>query len=324
MVSYAEFVSNRTARLKAMKDGLHAYLGVPCGIKIFLDNGSFSFRDSEHKVSAQAYSTFVKAAKPDWKPVRFDAIPTPSMSKAQRQVCFSMTMEMNRRYRHDGYVPVLHAGPFLPQFLEAFCSDKRLASKSSIAIGGLVPYLLRMKKTKDCKTVITSLSDVRKAFPQASIHAFGLGAPSTVHLANLLGFDSVDSSAWRNRAGFGIVHVKGVGERRVVGTSQYAHREPNQEEWKSLQGCNCPTCQVEGVEGLMKPGISGFCNRATHNAWMLQEEQSWIDRNLLNGTYGQGVLRRLKNSHYLHLIEEILETVGTDYAIREKHINSVP
>jgi hypothetical protein len=314
MVSYAEFADGESARRKSMQDGLHGFLGIPEDVKVYLDNGSFSFRESEHVPDAREYREFVNAARPDWKPVRFDAIPMPRMSKTERQACFSMTMQMNRRYRHDGFVPVLHAGPSMSQFLEAFLDDERLASKHSIAIGGLVPYLLRRKRARDCTAAITGLAQVRSAFPQATIHAFGLGAPSTIHLANLLGFDSVDSSAWRNRARFGIVHVKETGERRVVGTSRYADREPDEAEWKCLQGCCCPACRLAGVEGLLKQGTAGFCNRATHNAWVLHEEQSWIDQQLLKGTYGRSVLWRLRNSRYLRAVEAVLAVVGTEHA----------
>ncbi len=43
MVSYAEFHRMPARRRKAMEQGLHHYLGVSGGVKIYLDNGAFYF-----------------------------------------------------------------------------------------------------------------------------------------------------------------------------------------------------------------------------------------------------------------------------------------
>src|SRR5437868_562533 len=43
MVSYADFHKAPQRRKWAMEQGLHTYLGVPEGIKIYLDNGAFYF-----------------------------------------------------------------------------------------------------------------------------------------------------------------------------------------------------------------------------------------------------------------------------------------
>src|SRR5947209_19487998 len=43
MVSYADFHKMQARRTQAMKVGLRAYLGVPKGVEIYLDNGAFYF-----------------------------------------------------------------------------------------------------------------------------------------------------------------------------------------------------------------------------------------------------------------------------------------
>jgi hypothetical protein len=55
-----------------------------------------------------------------------------------------------------------------------------------------------------------------------------------------------------------------------------------------------------------KPCIDGFCNRATHNLWVLLEEVNWVGQELAAGTYEKRYRSRLDNTIYLPLIEEAL------------------
>src|SRR4051794_31477267 len=100
MVSYADFNQMRARRRKAMKLGLHKYLNVPSGVSIYLDNGAFYFASNGGQPSAREYREFANRAKPDWRPIRFDDIPAPSMSPRRQRACFERTMEMNYRYEH--------------------------------------------------------------------------------------------------------------------------------------------------------------------------------------------------------------------------------
>jgi hypothetical protein len=46
-----------------------------------------------------------------------------------------------------------------------------------------------------------------------------------------------------------------------------------------------PACRTFGLDGLRTSGLAGFCNRATHNLWILLKEAQWVDERLTNGTY---------------------------------------
>src|SRR6266478_3625962 len=80
MVSYADFKLMPSRRRAAMRQGLRNYLGVPEHVSIFLDNGAFYFAANSGEPTAQEYRRFIDKAKPDWRPIRFDAIPTPQMA----------------------------------------------------------------------------------------------------------------------------------------------------------------------------------------------------------------------------------------------------
>jgi hypothetical protein len=306
MVSYAEFHQMRVRRTAAMKAGLRAYLGVAPNVRVYLDNGAFFFGSQEGGAPVAEYEEFVERARPDWKPVPQDYIPFPSMSPQKRRACFDKTMRVNLSYQHNGYVPVVHIGSNLLQYTERVNADERLSRKRWIALGGIVPNLLRKAKAMPYGEVLAGLRHVRDTFRDKSIHVFGVGGTATLHLTALLGFDSVDSSGWRNRAARGIVQLPGCGERLVADLGKWRGRRPSAAEWRTLGACRCPACRAYGVRGLTANKLHGFCCRATHNLWVLLEENTWLEQKIASGTYDASYAARVDNSIYRPLIDELL------------------
>jgi hypothetical protein len=306
MVSYGEFHQMPKQMQKAKAVGLREYLGVPTKTKVFLDNGAFYFLRSGDVAERKDYEEFVEEAKPDWYPMAFDVIPTPQMSNAKQRRCMDDTMAANRAYNHDGYVPVIHICRILNEYVRAVKRSPKLSAKARIALGAMVPNLLRAPKAVSYDTVLQCLFDVRSTFHDKELHVFGIGGTATLHLASLLDIDSADSSGWRNRAARGIVQLPGSGDRVVADLGSWRGRTPNEEEWEKLQRCRCPACREKGLEGLKANGLAGFCNRATHNLWILLDEARWLDKHLEAGTYERNYRRRLDNSIYLPLITQVL------------------
>ncbi len=306
MVSYADFHRMPARKRKAMEQGLHAYLSVPETVKVYLDNGAFYFLSRDGEIPKKDYEQFVKEAKPDWWPIPMDFIPTPKMTQEQQEDCFTRTMFVNREYHQDGYVPVIHISRLLDRYFVEIKAHDRLSRKPAIALGGIVPNLLRAPKAMPYTQILDSLQRVRREFARKQIHVFGIGGTATLHLAALLGVDSVDSSGWRNRAARGIVQLPGSGDRVVAELGNWRGRRPSQVEWSRLEECKCPACQQHGVDGLKAKGIQGFCNRATHNLWTLLEEAKLIEKHLVAGTYARWYQGHIENSIYLPLIEEAL------------------
>ena len=307
MVSYGEFHQMPAQMEKAKKLGLRKYLRAPKSTKIYLDNGAFYFLRAGGQAERQTYQNFVQRAKPDWYPIAFDVIPTPQMSDARQQRCLHSTMDANRGFTHDGYVPVIHISRMLSDYVKAILRNPRLAAKDRIALGAIVPNLLRAPKALSYDTVLENLLHVRSTFSDKSMHVFGIGGTSTIHLAALLDIDSVDSSGWRNRAARGIVQLPGSGDRMVANLGKWRGRAPSKEEWHKLRRCRCPACAANGIRGLKTDGLNGFCNRATHNLWVLLEEARWMEKHLRADTYENNYRRRLDNSTYLPLIKKVLE-----------------
>lgn len=307
MVSYAEFDKSLRRRQSAMAQGLHAYLNVPPSTEVYLDNGAFSFIKQNREVPRQAYEDFVAQAKPSWYAIPQDYIPTPLMSDADQIDCLQRTMAVNVSYRHDGYVPVIHISRQLNRYLQELQADEQLLqNKPRVALGGIVPNLLKMSKAMKPERVLQSVKQVRAALSDKQLHVFGVGGIATLHLAALLGIDSVDSAGWRNRAARGIIQLPGRGERIAANLGSWRGREPTKEEWTILEGCPCPACQQFGLEGLKLSKIEGFCNRATHNLWTLLDEARQINDHLTAGTYTEWYKDHVQNSSYLPLIQQVV------------------
>lgn len=307
MVSYGEFHQMPVQMAKAKELGLRKFLGAPRNVSIYLDNGAFYFLRSGDAGERRAYRDFVEKAKPDWYPMAFDVIPTPQMSDARQRRCFVSTMAANRAYTHDGYVPVIHVCRILDSYVDAIMRNPQLAGKDRIALGAIVPNLLRAPKALSYVTVLENLMRVREEFRNKDMHVFGIGGTATVHLAALLGIDSVDSSGWRNRAARGIVQFPGGGDRMVANLGKWRGRKPDRGEWRKLEACRCPSCKKNGLRGLKTHGLRGFCNRATHNLWVLLEESKWLEERLRRNTYVRSYRRRLSNSTYLPLLQRAIE-----------------
>ncbi len=307
MVSYADFHKMPARRAAAMEAGLREYMGVPEGTKVYLDNGAFYFLSRGGDTPVEEYEEFVERAAPDWYPIPRDYIPTPAMTDEEQRACFDQTMQANSAYEHDGYAPVVHVGRFLDDYVARVRADEKLSGKRDIALGGIVPNLLRKPKAVPYQVVLDALTHVRRTFADKEVHVFGIGGTATLHLAALLGVDSVDSSGWRNRAARGIVQLPGSGDRMVAELGSWRGRSLSPEEREILQECACPACSQGGLEGLAANRLEGFCNRAAHNLWVLLEEARWVEDHLTHGTYADRYKDRLNNSIYKPLIEKTVE-----------------
>ncbi len=290
-----------------MQDGLRTWLGVLKEVAVYLDNGAFYFLSKDGETPRQEYDKFVRQAQPDWYAIPQDYIPTPRMSDQEQWDCLQWTMEVNRTYLQDGYVPVVHISRYMDEYLRQFLADEQLRAKPDIALGGIVPNLLRARKAMPYGDVLDNVRRARAELAGKKLHVFGIGGTATLHLAALLDVDSVDSSGWRNRAARGIVQLPGRGDRIVANLGNWRGRKPDKEEWEILTACPCPACQQFGVEGLKVSGITGFCNRATHNLWTLLDEARQIQEHLADDTYETWYRDHVDNSIYRPLIDYVLE-----------------
>lgn len=308
MVSYADFHRKPKHRKLAIEKGIREYLGVPEHIKVYLDNGAFYFIKRGGEIPRIDYEEFVNKAQPDWFPIPQEFIPTPKMTLEEQKDCFTRTMEINIAYQEeDSYIPIVHISQFLKEYITQLKKNKNIMAKSGLAIGGIVPNLLRAPKAVSHQIMLDALLHLCEEFKEKKIHVFGIGGTATLHIATLLRVNSVDSSGWRNRAARGLIQLPGTGERIVANLGSWRGRKLLPDELEKLKKCQCPACKKYGLDGLTKNRVEGFCNRATHNLWILLEEVRMIEENFLSNNYKEWYKEHLDNTIYRPLIDKLIE-----------------
>jgi 7-cyano-7-deazaguanine tRNA-ribosyltransferase len=203
----------------------------------------------------------------------------------------------------------MHISRVINKYISELKDNEKLIAKPRLAIGGIVPNLLRAPKAIPYMRILHKLIKIRREFNDKEIHIFGIGGISTLHLAALLEIDSVDSCGWRNRAARGIIMLPGKSERTITELGSWNGRKLSGDEKNSLLNCECPACQQFGVDGLIAKASKGFHNRATHNLWVLLREDKWIQEKMNDGSYYDLYQERVENSTYRSLI---------DYLVKEK------
>lgn len=309
MISYADLDGQPWHRRNAMDKGLHEHFGIPEEIDIYLDNGSYNFSKNGKTVPRDEYVEFVEATAPDWHPIPQDYIPAPAMDREEQRGCLARTMDVNIEYAENGFVPVMHVSRVLDEYLDQFEQEGLLGGgeNNKFAVGGIVPNLLRAHKALKYRTVLDGLQRIRATFEEQNMHLYGVGGTSTLHIAALLGINSVDSAGWRNRAARGIIQLPGGGDRSVANLGSWNGRELDDDEEEALRNCQCPVCEHnEDFEPLKQKKIEGFCNRATHNLWVLLEETRQISEHREEGTYTDWYESHVENSTYKPLIDYLL------------------
>ncbi len=68
------------------------------------------------------------------------------MTIEEQRECFNRTMDVNFAYQYDGYVPVIHISQLLEEYTLILKAHERLSEKPIIALGGIVPNLMRVPK----------------------------------------------------------------------------------------------------------------------------------------------------------------------------------
>lgn len=307
LLSYYNLIKRKSV-YKVFSDKKHRKeFGFEKKVKFFLDNGSFSFIKRSISIDPEEYLRFVRKLKPYWYPIPQDFIPHPNEDKNVQREKLIKTMEMNRRYYEHGCVPVIHAGIFLEEFIKELKDMDRDLKK--IAIGGLVPHML-LSKNGSRNVVLTSLRHIRKEFPNAKIHVFGIGGVTTIHILKLLEIDSFDSIGWRVRAARGIIQLKGMGERQVAYLGSWKVPPISKKDKELLKKCKCPICSQSKQSLLKKNKSIGFEARAVHNVFVLKQEIDRINSFKSKKHYYKYIEQSLKSSYMKRIIYDIIELLN--------------
>ncbi len=302
LISFYEIFKSKKLRNIFKSSLYNNEIGFPRYIKIFLDNGAFSFIKANVKDNIEKeYVKFVKKLNPYWYPIPMDYIPHPSDDKKTQYIKFKKTMKMNRKYIEKGFVPVIHAGLYFEKFIEEIKKIDKEPKK--LAIGGLVPHML-LSKNGSRDVVVAVLKHLRHEFPKTDIHVFGIGGVTTIYLLKLAQINSFDSIGWRVRAAWGIIQIRGIGERQIMQRDKGWKIPPvSEEEKKLLKSCKCPICSKNLQDLMKRKDFEGFEARAIHNLYTLYEEVDFINKLKSKKELLEYIERTVKNP----LIQKIID-----------------
>jgi tRNA-guanine family transglycosylase len=306
--AYEVLHSNSIAECMRSK-GVHRYMKFE-GL-IAMDSGGYLFmRRQEVNVTPEAILSLYEGVKPNFGVV-LDHPLAPSLPQEDAERRLLATLENTKRMvearktANPELVPVIHG--YDDETVRNYVKKLHEIEDFNIyGIGSLVPSVFNIKGAGGIYNVVRIVSLVRTLLPNKVIHVFGVGSTLTMHLMFYAGADSIDTSSWRTKAAFGAIQLPGVGDRYITPrerNKQYPRL--SREEQLILDGCKCPACREEGLEGL----IRSFKLRALHNAWVYHKEIEKARKLLKGGEYEEYVKRIMgkgrKFSGVLKLVDEL-------------------
>jgi 7-cyano-7-deazaguanine tRNA-ribosyltransferase len=244
---------------------------------VMMDSGGFMFMTKKHmKVKPEAILELYGDVGPNYGVVLDHPLTiglTKDETKRRQLLTLRNTKRMIRKRAGSSpeLIPVIHGHTL--RSVEWFVRQlAKIGDFEIYGIGSLVPSVFNAKGVGGINNVIRIVSHVRKLLPGKLIHVFGVGSTITMHLMFASGADSLDSSSWRSKAGFGIVQLPGIGDRYITGRAGKAtgkkYLNLSKKEVGILEECHCPACKRLGVYGLRR----SFSMRALHNCWVFQKE----------------------------------------------------
>jgi len=306
LISFYQIKKSKIFNQISSERDLKNLLKLSKNIKLYVDNGAFSFIKKGKFPNDKEYIKFIENVKPHWYPIPADFIPHPSEDKDIQFEKFLKTMEYNKKYMDKGYTPVIHAGLFFENFLTEI--KKINPSPRRLAIGGLVPHML-LSKNGSREIVIKTLKIIRKEFPSTEIHVFGIGGITTVYLLKLANIDTFDTMGWRIRAVWGIIQIPGKGERQIVPKEEdkgWKIPYPDEDDWKILKSCKCPVCRKGKHNLLRKKNFDGFEARAIHNLYVISQEVKKLNKFKNKKSLFNYIEGHVKNKFILKLTERLI------------------
>jgi len=315
IVNAYDILRNKKASETISEDGIHRYLDFKGSI--LMDSGGFLFQKKEIiDIKPSAILELYKNSCPDIG-VILDHPLNPAETKKNNLKRWDLTLKNTEfmlqnkcKSNITNIMPVVH-GYDLKQLKIACKNIKKLTDPKIIGIGSLVPLLFRnyglTKKFKEpVNFIIDAVELVRSEFPDAVLHAFGVGSTKTMHLMYALGVDSIDSTGWRIKAAYGVIQLPGIADRHVKDRNN-GRPFLSDSEIELLGKCECPSCRDSSIKERMDLLDKNFQARATHNAWVFVNEQKKFKKQLQECNTEEFVKSRLENGFlkaYNHLINK--------------------
>lgn len=293
---------------------------------IFMDSGGYLFQQSGiSNINLDDLHNLYNSTKPEIAAVLdipLNPVLTDDENELRWQKTLNNTLRMFDNNQNLILSPIIHA--YRSDVIEDRCKEikKIIPDPTIICIGSLVPLLkasyigTRFNTQTDGVTstmyrwryISDLVKSVRRCFQKSIIHIYGAGSLSTMYLLFFLGADSLDSISWRLKAGFGAIQLPGLSDRflKPVEGSIRKRQMLNSEDLKLLDECKCPICYGKSLPLRISVLEKSFYNRATHNAFVANEEVKLIGQWKRDGNFITMVSERLSGHRYRSIFDDLI------------------
>ncbi len=317
MVNAADILKRPIVYERICKKGIHKYLHFEGSI--LMDSGGFMFQ-KKNKIDIDPLEIIelYEKANPDIG-VILDHPFEPKNSNITNGKRWARTLKNTEIMISSNckvpLMPVIH-GYSLNEIKKACLDIKKIDDNPKmVGIGSLVPLIYTTtagsKRFSNCMGfVFEAIKLIRHEFPNAMLHAFGIGSTFTMHLMYAMGADSLDSTGWRTKAAYGMIQLPGVGDRYPK-TRNNRRAFLNNGEKEILKKCQCPSCESKDIEDRINLLNDSFPARALHNAWTFKKEEQKFKNALKNDEIKKFLDLRRSNNYYSKKLDYIINSKET-------------
>ncbi|MBC7092270.1 MAG: tRNA-guanine transglycosylase [Nitrososphaeria archaeon] len=295
MPNVYDLLQNNGRVTEVLKKGVHKYLGF--SNLIMMDSGGWYFQKKGGiNVDVEYVLELEEKARPDIGVVLDFPLDPSKPEETHKRIDYTAR---NTKYMLEKskipIMPTIHG--YSKEEIDYSAKKLRLDKPTMLALGSQAALLYPFRVNKIEKIVDTILY-VRRKFPNAFLHVFGLGSPRLVPLLFYLGVDSVDAKTWLWKAVRHMIYHNG----QIVCIKNDSYSWTPYFDGRDFE-CNCPVCSKYGFEGLK--GERNWRNRAIHNAWKYQQEMKEIRKSIRDGWMEEYIGDRMENKTYRSLFEKI-------------------
>lgn len=268
---------------------------------IMMDSGGFMFRNAENvPITQEEILNFQIEAGADISVVLDHALNiNGTFSENIKRIKF--TLNNTRKAIHyvdcTEIVPVIYLWD--PLIVKKMIDHYEKIYRFPIyGIANFRPFPLKLERWRN---MLTMLAMIRKMLRDRILHCFGVGGAMTMYMLAYLGIDSMDSSSWCKKAGFGKIQLPGKGEAYIsIRPQRKKCRFVNWEEYY----CDCPVCKSRDADELKVDLETSKMLRALHNAYLYLNEMRIIRISIEEGYFNKQISNRYGNNP---LFKKLLE-----------------
>jgi 7-cyano-7-deazaguanine tRNA-ribosyltransferase len=285
--------------------GIHGFLGF--NGPVMMDSGGFMFRDVESvPISQEEILSFQINCGADISVVLDHALNiNGSLLENGKRIQFTInnTRKVAKYIDQTVIVPIIYLWDLRVIEKMINCYEK-IYHFPMYGIANFRPFPLKLERWK---SMLNMIAIIRRRLKDRILHCFGVGGTLTMYMLIYLGVDSMDSSSWCKKAGFGKIQLPTEGEAFVSKMRPF-RKKCKYVNWETYH-CKCPICNGHSVDDLKIKLESSKMLRALHNAYLYLNEMAAIRNAIEEGCFDKQISERYNGNFLFKKLLEHLKKI---------------